>query len=268
MNRKNQIISLLFPSSGAQKLHFGYAEKVIAFKLCPENFGRALVLAEFIRNMKRIFPEKLSLRIAVVGGHPDEPEIRALNYLGFSLQVEIFGIENSSNFLDLNLRSRDEPSSQQDFDLILCSQVWEHIWNHEAAFINLISMMNCETFLWIACPASNRAHGSPDYFSAGFTSGYFSNNLSKFPLSILGKGQLGTRRNYLATHNLPTWLSLYGHIFPPFFAFSQYRFPLSLIYSIRYLGKTTALMFASKKVTSHSKFVTETWVLAKFKNSR
>jgi hypothetical protein len=145
----------------------------------------------------------------------------------------------------------------------LCSQVWEHIWNHEVAVDNLLSIMNPGAYLWIASPTSNRAHGSPFYFSAGFTSEYFTNNLLKAGLEINSFGQIGSRRNYLATHMLPTWLSVNGHKFPLLSAFSEYRPIYRTLYSIRYLLVTISLLFASNKVTADNKYSTESWVMAR-----
>ncbi len=262
MITKRNFISALFPSYGCERLILNAQAMAIARKLCPENFGRSLVLSNFIVAVSEVFPPELPIRVAVVGGYRNEPEVRALQYLGYFIEVELFGIEEEMKTLDLNLSRIAIPDSKEVFQLVLCSQVWEHIWHHEAAIENIVSLMSIGGYLWIGSPASNRAHGSPFYFSAGFTSEYFANNLARAGLSIRSQGQIGTRRNYLATHTLPTWLSVRGHRFPPLFAFSEYKLLHRTLYRVRYLVKTTHLLFTSTKLSADSKFITESWVMA------
>jgi hypothetical protein len=233
--------------------------------LCPENFGRALVLSKFIDIATEIFPISSRIRVAIVGGYQTEPEIRALKYLGYEVEIEVFGIEDNMIALDLNVALSGIQKYGMSFDLILCSQVWEHIWNHDVALKNLMSIMNQGSYLWIASPASNRAHGSPFYFSAGFTSEYFANNLSKAGLIIRTYGQIGTRRNYLATHTLPAWLSVRGHKLPPIFSFSHLKLTTRIFYTVRYSMETISLISKSAHITSDSKYATESWVLARLK---
>lgn len=260
---KSKILTALFPSYGCEEVVFDDNTKEISKKICPGNFGRMLVLSKFIDNVMNIFPFESTIRVAVVGGYQIEPEIRALKQLGFRVESTIFGIEGNMTPMDLNVAGSLVEKSTRNFDLILCSQVWEHIWNHEAALDHLMSIMDQGTYLWITAPTSNRAHGSPLYFCAGFTAEYFVNNLSRVGLKINSYGQLGTRRNYLATHVLPAWLSIKGHRNPPFYAFSESKPIHRVLLSIRYFSKTIVLLFTSKKVTSDSKFATESWVMAK-----
>jgi SAM-dependent methyltransferase len=254
-------LALNFPNFFTTKTILDQDAKHLAFSLCPENFGRALVLSEFIRHIRSHFELNQQIRVAVVGGYKDEPEIRALFALGIPFELEIFGIENDMTFLDLNLAQEPHQNAEGKFDLILCSQVWEHIWNHEAAFRNLANLISSKTLLWIACPASNRAHGSPEYYSAGFAPEYFIKNLIRFELEALAYGNIGTQRNYFATHALPAWLSVRGHRIPPVFAFSQFGLLAKTILSIRYLPRTIFLLFTSQRLSSESRFATETWLL-------
>jgi SAM-dependent methyltransferase len=259
----DKFFSGLFPSFDCETKPIDSQMQSIAKELCPENFGRMLVLTEFLTKIKNCFLSKSNLKVALVGGYRTEPEIRALEYLGYSLDLHIFGIEQDMIKLDLNTMSKNTSATHGSFDLVLCSQVWEHIWNYEVAFLNLISLMSNGSYLWIAAPASNRRHGSPLYFSSGFTSEYFANNLTRIGLVVDSHEQLGTRRNYLATHILPTWLSVIGHKFPPLAAFSEHSLLPRVLLTIRYLVKTFGLLFASKKITTSGKFATESWALAK-----
>ena len=52
------------------------------------------------------------------------------------------------------------------FDLILCSQVWEHIWHHGNAFENIENLTSSGSYLWLASLASHRAtHSLPIWLS-------------------------------------------------------------------------------------------------------
>jgi SAM-dependent methyltransferase len=261
---KSKLFSFLFPRSSYNVIQLEHESSSLAFKLCPENFGRAVVLSQFIEQSKRIFSRSNSLRVAVVGGYYDEPEIRALRELGFTVEVSIFGIEEDMQYLDLNIETGFSLSLNafDKYDLILCSQVWEHIWNHESAFANLLKLMSKDSYLWLACPASNHPHGSPSYFSAGFTYEYLSLNVKKFGLATIAAGQIGTPRNYRATHAIPTWLSVRGHSFPPLYAFEGKSLLSRLLHSMKYLFLNISFLSLAPTITDDSRFATESWVLA------
>jgi hypothetical protein len=258
----NKLYRLLFARSGYKVIVLDHESKSLAFKLCPENFGRAVVLSQFIEQSKRIFNIRNSIKVAVVGGYDDEPEIRALKELGFTVDVSLFGIEENMNFLDLNNETSLSLKSFDRYDLILCSQVWEHIWNHESAFANLLKLMSKDSYLWLACPASNHAHGSPSYFSAGFTYEYLSRNVERLGLANIAGGQIGTPRNYRATHVLPTWLSVRGHSFPPLYAFEDKSLLSRLLHSMRYFLVNILFLSIAPTITDEVRFATESWVLA------
>lgn len=252
---------LLTPGLLSELIVLDSVSKKLAFEIQPNNFGRAIVLTEFVREISEVFTPGSTIRVAVVGGYPSEPELRALSRLGYQAEVTIFGIESNMKYLNLNALS--ETSAGDKFDLILCSQVWEHIWNHGNAFQNLFSLMDSGTYLWLACPASNRAHGSPDFFSAGFTSGYFAKNLDFLGLTVISSGQLGTARNYRATHTMPEWLSLKSHRIPISNTFVGSKVLKQLIFTVRYLLRNIELHFFSGKITSNESFATESWILAR-----
>ncbi len=258
-----KLYRFIFPRSNLRAVKLSEKSKALAFALCPENFGRAVVLAQFIEQTKGIFSNSQNIRIAVVGGYDDEPEIRALRALGFELEVSIFGIEENMHFLDLNDKPVITQSSHDKYDLILCSQVWEHIWNHESAFENLLRLTSKDSYLWLACPASNHAHGSPSYFSAGFTSEYLSLNINRMGLAIIAEGQIGTPRNYRATHVLPTWLSVRGHSFPPIYAFEDKSAYSRILHSIKYSFVNILFLGISPTITDEIAYATESWIFAR-----
>ena len=256
------MIQSFLPSIGYEEKKFDAENRKLAFATYPDNFGRALVLIEFIDMCKTRFTTKETLNIALIGGYENEPEIKILKLLNINFELKIFGIEADMHFFDLNEINDTSRDLDLGYDLILCSQVWEHIWNHNQAIRNIYNLMSKDTLLWLACPASNRPHSSPYYYSAGFSLDYLKHNLKLANLTILNGGQLGTRRNYRATHSIPNWLSVKGHIFPPFWAFSDRNLRKRFFLNLRFIHRTFDLLLFSSKVTSDIQCATETWVCA------
>lgn len=146
--------------------------------------------------------------IAVVGGSSFDPEFQFLHELYPLANVHFLGIDNSAGdsnyyFLDLD---KDSYSGNLKFDLVLCSQVLEHVWNLENAFRNLRMLMKTKGYLWINVPASNFPHGSPHYYSAGYHSDFLARNLEYRNFSICISKVFGSKRNYFITHILREWV--------------------------------------------------------------
>ena len=139
--------------------------------------------------------------VAVVGGSLADPEAKAVANLARSFKV--LGIEGSDVFFDLNLSQ----TVTSKFDLVLCSQVLEHVWRPEKAIANLASLLGEGGMLWLNCPASNFPHGSPSYFSAGYTDTLLTLHLETQGLKVVAAGQVCSRRNYVARHLFNLWLS-------------------------------------------------------------
>ncbi len=71
--------------------------------------------------------------IAIVGGNKNDPEVLLVKKLFVNCQITFLGVEKNPdvNFLDLNKKTMQH----KEFDLVICSQVIEHIWNQENFFI-------------------------------------------------------------------------------------------------------------------------------------
>lgn len=228
-----------------------------------QNIGRVLVLAEFMHHVDSHLASNRPINVAVVGGYRNEPEILVLEKLGYQTSVTIFGVEDSDVYLDLNSQDNFLEDCDIAFDLILCSQVFEHIWNHQQAISSVTKLMKEGSLLWLAAPTSNHAHGLPRYYSAGFTAEFLLNNLREMGVIGIAWGNIGTPRNYRAIHTIPNWLNSRGHRFPITHGFSNYPFLINLAYSMRYFHNLIAISFISPKVTSDISVASECWVLAK-----
>jgi SAM-dependent methyltransferase len=167
--------------------------------------GRAQVVKEFREWAVPILADRENLKIGLVGGSPKDPELRYLpDNLGNHLIY--LGIDPSVSetfmYQDLNL---DNQENEPNFDLLICSQVLEHLWNTKEAFSNFNRLLKPGGHLWIACPASNFVHGSPDYYSAGYSTEMLEKLGGQTGFAILKSGFSGTKREYLSRHLLHIW---------------------------------------------------------------
>ena len=108
--------------------------------------------------------------------------------MGFKLDITTFGIEDSDDiFFDLNEENNIESG---DYDLILCGQVIEHIWNIDNFVKNIYKVMNSRTHAFIHCPKSNIHHGHT-YYSAGYSKEFMLKIFSDH-IKLIEYGELGT----------------------------------------------------------------------------
>lgn len=222
------------------------------------NITRKFVLALFMESIQKNFDSGFRIRIALVGGSRHDPELSSLRELGFDYNLTTFGIDGSDEFLDLNVPSE----LKEHFDLVICSQVLEHVWNTGVAIETLCSMVKPTGKLWISVPTSNRKHASPDYFSAGYTPNFLALNSAKYELKVLFSKDFGSKREYAARHLLPIWLSERGHRFPLFFAFEGKTILRQLVLSVLHLHTLLYLQLSSSKLLFNSKYSSETVFLA------
>ena len=265
-HKAKRLTEFLLPSFGYTK-KFKSASRELAQSLYPENYARSLVIEEFIEFFKKTDLLKANrLKIAIVGGSSKEPELAVFKYMNIDVDLTIFGVDPKVEYLDLNKSNPNLPNS--NFDLVLCSQVFEHIWNYHEAIKSLKNLMSEKTYLWISCPSSNRPHGLSFYFSAGLTESFLVSNLKHHELKVEASGTLGSRRIYRSIHTLPTWLSARGNRFPPIWAFESHPYDKeSLVYraafTLRYIHRSFELLFFSGKVTTDIRTASESWVCAK-----
>jgi SAM-dependent methyltransferase len=198
-----------------------------------------------------------SLNIGVIGGSLADIEAQWLLTHYPKSTFQVLGIENFDIYLDLN----DSILQDYNFDLILVSQVLEHIWNHKTFFDQLLLSVRDGGLIWVGCPASNKVHASPDYFSAGFTSQYLANNFESRGARTLSSGGFGSKRLYMATHLLPGWLTPRGHSFPLIFAFEERKFLPRILLWLRFLPSLIFLSFVNAKESKYPRWYSETWWL-------
>lgn len=199
----------------------------------------------------------------VVGGTTQDPELQFLKSAGKRMEVSYLGIEDTQDnfhFFDLNEATRIPKS----WSLVLCSQVLEHVWNHKNFFVNLREITQTGGYLWINVPMSNFVHGSPEYYSAGFAPKYLFRNLEENNFEIITSDSIGSRRYYIATHLLGTWLTEREHANPLLNYEFQPGTRLGVLRKfLRDWVRRVPLVFASKRITNEPRFATESFVLAR-----
>jgi SAM-dependent methyltransferase len=206
--------------------------------------------------------------IAVVGGSSLDAEMLVVQKLAPDIRVVYVGIDNShndKNFINFDLNN-EMLEDFDKFDLVLCSQVLEHVWNMSNAFDALTKMVRRGGYLWISCPASNMVHGSPEYFSAGYAPEYLTNNLEIRNFEILSAFAIGSKRYYFMTHVLRFWATKEEHESP----LLKYKFQPGTFLGISrkfILDIPGRLMSSlnSKKITNELTYATESVVLGKLK---
>lgn len=206
-------------------------------------------------------------KIAIVGGSSKDPEIEFLKKKFPNLDISYFGIDNyglETNWsnLDLNYLTVQEKT----YDLVVCSQVLEHVWNQSAAFTNLKTLVKEGGYVWINCPASNIAHGSPEYFSAGYSPEYLVKNLCAENFELIAAGAVGSKRYYFATHLLRLWATPLEHKSPIFgYRMSRPFTKGKLLEFLKRLPGRVMMAFWKPTLINKIEFATESYFLGRLK---
>lgn len=218
---------------------------------------RSEVVKKFVESIEPFLDNINS--VAIVGGSLAEPEILELQEIK-EVMVDVYGVEESEYFFDLNKDNRCE----KKYDLVLCSQVMEHIWNIEKGVENLKELTKVGGLLWLGCPASNRSHGSPDYYSAGYQPELFVELFKSKGWEIIIQGRLGAARLYFMTHALRFWPNE-KELKRPISSYDFSRLPgphvLDLLRFLRDLPGRFYSLTLSPEISDEVEFATETYLL-------
>ncbi len=109
------------------------------------------------------------------------------------------------------------------FDLVLCNQVLEHVPNPERALFNLIKITKSGGAIWITCPAICGIHGEPYYFSSGYNPRFLKQLGEKIGLETKHLGSWGNKK-ILLNSVLNNWLTE-PNLRPLAINRAQFRFP-------------------------------------------
>lgn len=172
------------------------------------NAARILVCYDF--ELECLSKNKIT-NVAVVGGSILDDEVESVKVMFPNVQIETFGIEEGQLFMDLNAPPR---VTSRRFDLVLCSNVIEHVFHHENFAKNLISLMKPGGVLWVSFPYNDMFHGAPSYYSAGFHPQYLSNLFARNKGVVKKSKIISSKRLYLFIHLLSDWPSMFRYNHP------------------------------------------------------
>ena len=107
------------------------------------------------------------LRVAVISGSEAEPELALLTG---PFELTILSFEENPGLFDLTTdwSGVQWKKYHQQFDLVLCEQVLEHVSDSHTAVQDLSLLVAPRGHLHVSVPAMNNTHGEPYYFYAGF----------------------------------------------------------------------------------------------------
>ncbi len=211
------------------------------------NFERSICLEDFCNFASKISNLK-DLRIGVVGSknNPD-PEIDILVHLGVDLKdIFYIGIGGEVDYkIDFDTEFWAFPVT---FDILIISNVVEHLWNLGNAFDNFVKMTKSGSFIYIIGPTYNFYHLSPNFYSSGYDYNFFKLNLELRNFVELFSRRIGTKRLYFMQHNLRSWPSVRAHNYPLLYAFDEVNFPLRYFLFFKNLFFLLIAQFKSRKL--------------------
>lgn len=165
--------------------------------------------------------------ILVLGGSEFEPEMDLFPKTLFD--ITFAGIDKGLNTEFLNLNS---PTNHTlTYDVIICNQVFEHLIKPHIAFENISKLSVPGSLVWITVPASNFRHGSPDFYSAGYSKEFLEKNMECMEFQKIELGELSCKRVYLFRHLMHIWPTSRQFKHP---LFSKYGHPGTLPHKILY----------------------------------
>jgi len=209
------------------------------------------------------------LDVAVVGGSLDDPEVHKIRDKDPNVKFCVLGIEDSQVFLDLN----ESSSIGHQFDLVLVTNVLEHIYHHENFAKNLLRLLRDKGTLWCCFPFNDMFHGSPYYYSAGFHPEYVEKLFERNGGIVQKSRIIASKRCYLFTHLLRDWPSEFRYKHPflgqIIWGLGLRRNPRPPINNLspQRLLKCVYLSLVSKKFTDDPNFGVSSWVKVHAKRS-
>jgi len=226
-------------------------------------FGRVVLLDRFLKFIL-INTEVKKLNVAVIGGFDNEPEVEILKKSGYEVSIDHYGISETSKEFDLNIKNNKDKVKKK-YDLVICCQVLEHVWNINNFFHNLELFKEKDTLIYINFPKSNKFHSvnpqkPKDFNSTGYSKYFILNNIEDSQLEAIEIEELGSERLYKSIHVLQTWYN-YKEINKCFRA--EKKDYIKYFSSFYNLINFLLLKKSSNKITNDPKFTSETYAFLK-----
>jgi hypothetical protein len=233
-------------------------------ELCSSktNFERSICLNDFYKFALANMVET-NIKVGYFGSNSSpDPEINILQKLGVNRDnIHSLGIGADIDYqIDLD---KDSWNYNIAFDILIISNVFEHIYNLNNAFNNITKMTKSGTFLYIIGPTYNFYHLSPNFYSSGYDYHFFERNLESRNFVKHSSRRIGTKRLYFLQHNLRSWPSIRAHRIPVFFAFDEVKFPLRYFLFMKNMFYLIIAQLKSPRLTENPNFSTGMLIILK-----
>lgn len=223
------------------------------------NFARQLLLNDFIQHC--LNRDKVD-EVAVVGGTLHDFEVIALQSHSSPENISVLGVEEGQIPFDLNNLNHHKSK----YDLVICTNVIEHIHNHVSFAKNLLNILHKNGVLWCAFPVSDMYHGSPEFYSSGFHPDYVIKLFERLGTQVQSSKVISSKRLYLFTHLLNDWPNgfrfkrpLWGQIRWGLGTLRNPRPPIRNLYPWKLLC-CLLLALVSKEINSDPRYACVGWV--------
>jgi 2-polyprenyl-3-methyl-5-hydroxy-6-metoxy-1,4-benzoquinol methylase len=168
-----------------------------------------------------------------------EPELKFID----CSNIDVLSFENDKIY-DL-----DKPwnsYSLNKYDLTICNQVLEHVFNPHQAFENLFDITNNNGYIWISVPIINSVHGEPFFYSSGYHPRFLERLANNYKLKIIDLNCWGSLKYKLHCVR-GTWLT-YNQLGYGFNSFNDFYLP--------------NLIFQNGRI-NNTNHITDCWALLK-----
>lgn len=159
-------------------------------------------------------------------------------YKGNELILNTTTPEWNTSRIDIVADICDIPMKDNSVDIVLCSEVLEHVPDPVAALKSIMRLVRPGGYLIVTAPFMSRSHQEPYHFATGFSRFFYQKHLGEGNFNILELEANGNAFKYLAQE-------LFAY---PFFA--QYRSKISL----RRVLDTVACLFMRWRLAVGNKY--------------
>lgn len=232
---------------------------------------RKEISENLIRVLRVKFGSERLIKVLIVGGSDLDPEVINLKK-NFGTEISYAGIETEKSltpyfYLDLNSEFENK-LIPKNFDLIMCNQVFEHIFDVKNALKTFAYLCDDQTIIWIDFPTSTFPHGSPHFFTSGIMPQMLENLALELDLKTLDSGVIGSRRDHLFGHALNVWPSSHQskHPFWSFYGINGGALR-KIVYQFKVIPMKIALATTSRKPSNDIAFSTTGWIILANQNS-
>lgn len=148
--------------------------------------------------------------------------------------------------------------------MCFCAHVLEHVWDVKVALENISNLCKADGYVWLNVPSSTIAHGSPEYYSAGYQPDLLFKLLEPHGFELVDAGILGSHREYIYHHLFNRWPDESEHDFPLIYGpGGRGGIVRAVLRWVKYFPQRLIALFFSSKTIHDPLLSTQTWVLAK-----